>query len=147
MMKDMCNLYPQWQEDPSNFPLPSNHEDACIHARIYCMADRFGLGGLKKMAGQKFKLSLKDMFSGAEFYKAVSFIFENTSDDDILRNIVAEHIYKEKKLYGMFRELDMPMKTIPGLAYHMLKYEWSMQHSLKKRSPMPSWPSLASSLA
>ncbi|KAF1978712.1 hypothetical protein BU23DRAFT_563623 [Bimuria novae-zelandiae CBS 107.79] len=122
----MFASHPQWQDKPNQFPLPVHRDNASIHACVYAIAEKYQLPGLKLTATTKFEASLKVMFSGKKFFETVTTAFTTTPDSDIiLRDIAVKHIYDGKKSYGMYKELDKHMQTIPRLVYHLWKYEWA----------------------
>ncbi|KAJ4352007.1 uncharacterized protein N0V89_007353 [Didymosphaeria variabile] len=124
VMRSIFELYAQWKKDtPDSYAPPINHRDAIIHANVYAIADKYGLLGLKQMVAFKFEESLKLLPPGEEFFEAVTVAFTTTPDTDTtLRNIIAKHVYEEKTISGLYEELDVGMKTTPGLLSNSVQH-------------------------
>ena len=96
-----------------------------IHARMYTLADKYGISDLQDEAETKFKASLENRYPDDDFFDVVKEVFTTTPDTDVyLREAVAEYINKSRKVYGMFEGLDEHLKAIPDLAYHVTKCAW-----------------------
>lgn len=127
VMRNILSTLSERVKFADRFPPSVIHKDAYIHAQVYAIGEKYNLQGLKDLAAFNFEESIEYMFSGVEFFEAVTLVFTSTPETDTsLRDIVAKHIYEEKTLYGMYKELDENMQTTPGLAYHVWKYEWSL---------------------
>lgn len=130
ILQETTDSYDQWEGRLDHFTLPKNHRDACIHAHMYSIADKYGIPVLKDTAAAKFKESIEAMFSGEEFFEAVHAVFTTTPDTNtVLRNMVVEHLHNEMKLYGMHEDFDEEFREMPDLLYLLWKYEWSLPAS------------------
>ncbi|KAH7081155.1 hypothetical protein BKA63DRAFT_405086 [Paraphoma chrysanthemicola] len=107
-------------------PLPVATKDLAIHAKVYAIADKYFIKGLKGAAREKFEKSVRDAFASKHFYDEVDIVFSTTPDNDAsLRDLVAERIMEEKIKYGLGKndDLDAALKEILGLAFRVMQCE------------------------
>ncbi|KAF2634397.1 hypothetical protein P280DRAFT_385650, partial [Massarina eburnea CBS 473.64] len=66
-----------------------NMKAPVFHAKMYAMADKYNIPGLKIVTKRYFKDSIVDSFANQDFYDAIDIIFTSTREDDLgLRNVV-----------------------------------------------------------
>ncbi|KAH7091651.1 hypothetical protein FB567DRAFT_546358 [Paraphoma chrysanthemicola] len=109
-----------------SYSLPLGTEDLSIHAKLYAIADKFFVKGLKDAAREKFEKSIRDTFASKHFYDAVDIVFSTTPDHDAgLRDLLAERIMAEKIKFrlGNNGDLDDALKEVPGLAFRVMQCE------------------------
>jgi len=105
---------------------PTGDLDLSIHTKIYGIADKYFVKGLKQLVRENFRECLENSFAGWSFYQAVNLIFTTTPDTDTgLRDLAAERVSEEKRKYRLCFNMDLKtaLKDIPGLAYMVLSYE------------------------
>ncbi|KAF1945593.1 hypothetical protein EJ02DRAFT_368897 [Clathrospora elynae] len=102
--------------------------DLSTHAKLYSIAEKYFVKGLKVTVREKFKACLNSSFAGKTFYHAAEIVFSTTSDTDTgLRELVAKRVFEEKEKYGLDanEDLNEALKAIPDLAYWVMRYEAS----------------------
>jgi hypothetical protein len=105
---------------------PTGDQDLNIHAKIYALAEKYFVKGLKAQSYEKFEKCWKDSFAGKSFYEAVNIVFTTTPDTDTgLRDLAAKCVSDEKRKYFLDANLDLRkvLKEIPDLAFMVLSYE------------------------
>jgi hypothetical protein len=110
--------------DPAGVPVGTH--DLSIHAKLYSIADKYFVKGLKDVARMKFEQCIDDSFASDAFYDAAMVVFVTTPDTDFgLRDIVTKRVSEEKAKYSLRinEKLDKALRDIPGLAYSVLRYE------------------------
>ena len=114
------------REEKLNLPAPQGARDLGIHAKVYAIADKYKVKGLRETALEKFKYSLERSHTCGFFFEAVDFVYSNTPDSNLtLRDLIAQRLYHDKKKYGLYRRLDDSLRTVPDLAYRILRHEYS----------------------
>ncbi|KAH4862491.1 hypothetical protein HBH75_015400 [Parastagonospora nodorum] len=119
-----------WDEKSETYRQPSSppagDKDLNIHAKIYALADKYFVKGLKALACEKFEECLKASFAARSFYEAIDIVFTTTPDTDTgLRDLAAKRVSEEKQKYCLDANPDLrkALKEIPDLAYMVLSYE------------------------
>ncbi|EAT89577.1 hypothetical protein HBH56_016670 [Parastagonospora nodorum] len=105
---------------------PTGDKDLNIHAKIYALADRYFVKGLKALACEKFEECLEVSFAAKSFYEAINIVFTTTPDTDTgLRDLAVKRVSEEKRKYCLDADPDLrkALKEIPDLAYTVLSYE------------------------
>jgi hypothetical protein len=106
--------------------LPVGAGDLTIHAKVYSMAEKYFVKGLKETSRERFEDCMRNFFAGSTFYEAVEVVFTTTPDTDTgLRDLVAKRISEEKTKYTMEASSDMnqALREIPELAFWVMRYE------------------------
>ncbi|KAF1943876.1 hypothetical protein EJ02DRAFT_501833 [Clathrospora elynae] len=125
LVKYWKELQAQNAEAIGAIPKPTGTEDPITHAKVYALAEKYNLKGLKDLAREKFTASLEHTFPGLEFFNAVDVVFTSTPDNDHgLRKVVAFHLSQQKEMYGMYGRLEHALKSTPSLAFHMIWCEY-----------------------
>ena len=112
-----------------DFPEPSDSQLSGLttHAQMYSLADRYGIGGLKSLAQQKFKPAARRYWASQDFAPAVHIVYTSTPDEDRgLRDIVTETIDEHRNLIKK-PEMEMMVKDLPLLAFDLLKHTWAKE--------------------
>lgn len=105
--------------DPS--PLAAREPNLTVHARVYAAAARYGIGGLKALALDKFKIQLTRHWDCQEFGEAINVVYNSTaSSDKEMREAVANTIGWHGRLLDK-PEIEIAIMEINGLAYELLK--------------------------
>ena len=109
------------------------------HARMYSLADKYGIGGLKVLAQQKFEQAVRQQWDSEEFAPAVHVVYASTPDGDrSLRDVVMETIYSYKSLLQKL-EVETAVRDIPGLAFDLLKYTWARSTGASNQDEPGVW--------
>lgn len=106
--------------------LPIGSEDLIIHARLYALADKYFVKGLKEAVLERFKHCADESFKGEKFYEAANIVFSTTPDTDTgLREVIAKRVSAERLKYRMVDNDDLKkaLQDIPGLAYWVMLQE------------------------
>jgi hypothetical protein len=95
------------------------------HAKVYTVADKYLIRGLKAIASQKFQCAIRhyNLFACDKFYKTIKKILEIIPDGDpSVRDMIVERVRNEKAIYGIqgHTALEDALKNIPNLAYWVM---------------------------
>lgn len=71
-----------YDESSDPYRQPVGTEDCITHAKVYSLADKYFIKGLKETARDKFGSCMRDSFAGSTFYDAVEAVFNTTPDTD-----------------------------------------------------------------
>ncbi|KAK5123686.1 hypothetical protein LTR85_002322 [Meristemomyces frigidus] len=105
--------------DPS--PLATSEPNLTLHAKIYAAADRYGVGGLKALALDKFKIQLTRHWDSHEFAESIHVVYNTTpSSDKDLREAIADTLGWHSRLLDK-PEIEVAILEINGLAYELLR--------------------------
>lgn len=118
---------------PAQIVIPSpggtQPADLLTHAKMYAIADRLIVTGLKALALAKFQSACTHYWDTPEFPAAVEYIFTSTPEEDSgLRNTICAAISKQMQLMKD-EKIKALMMELHGLAYGVLyvkatQYEW-----------------------
>lgn len=106
---------------PEPSPLATKEAHLILHARMYAAAEKYGIGGLKALALDKFKIQLTRHWDAVEFAEAIHVVYSSTppSDKD-MREVVADTLGWHGRLLEK-PEIEVAILDINGLAYELLK--------------------------
>jgi hypothetical protein len=111
---------------------PVSSEDCSIHAKVYSLADKYLVKGLKEAARDKFKSCMRESFAGRAFYDAVYIVFTTTPNRDAgLRDLVIQRVAHEKTRYCLAANPDLEdaLEDMPDLVKRVLRYEVMLHHA------------------
>ncbi|PVI05416.1 hypothetical protein DM02DRAFT_725114 [Periconia macrospinosa] len=110
-------------EDGQRSWLTTAHINApTIHAKVYAIADKYNVRGLKSEAMVKFADATCDCIVNKGFYDAIEVVYSTTMDTDHgLRDIVETNIFDMTKVVGFTEEIENSFKENPDLAMAVLK--------------------------
>ena len=95
-----------------------------IHARVYALAEKFGISGLKALAKKKFELliaSSVDDLIDAGFVDALEEVYTTTVDSDRgLRNVVV-HAFRKEPMLAYQADVRQEIPEIPPLAFDLYR--------------------------
>ena len=92
------------------------------HAKVFAMAVKYQVDGLRDLATVKFEQSVKASWNHDDFAHAVSVIYNSTADNvPQLRNIVVDVIHDHFDTLKHKAEFETVVTSIPALAYTLLK--------------------------
>lgn len=105
--------------DPS--PLASKEPHLVLHARMYAAASTYGIGGLKALALDKFKIQLTRHWDSMELAEAIHIVYTSTpAADKDMREAIADTLGWHSRLLDK-PEIEISIMEINGLAYELLK--------------------------
>ncbi|KAF2440070.1 hypothetical protein P171DRAFT_368958, partial [Karstenula rhodostoma CBS 690.94] len=100
-----------------------NAEQLLTHVKLYEVADKYGVTGLKDLSADKFRRALLKFWNNAEFPIAAHYACSTTPDSDMgLRSHIEKTILAHPKLLSK-PEIEDMLKKFPNLAFRMLKEE------------------------
>jgi hypothetical protein len=110
-----------------SIPTPRPREPMTIrtnpltHARMYAVADFYGVLGLKKLANKKFRDAAREHWDSNDFAKAVEVVYTTTTSQDRgLRRVVKYVLVNHNELLDK-PEIEKVVKEAPDLAYDILR--------------------------
>lgn len=106
---------------PEPSPLASPQPHLVLHARMYAAADKYGIGGLKALSLDKFKIQLTRHWNSDEVAEAIHVVYTSTPPADReMREAVADVLQWHGRLLEK-PEIETVIMEIDGLAYELLK--------------------------
>ncbi|KAF2656476.1 hypothetical protein K491DRAFT_596932 [Lophiostoma macrostomum CBS 122681] len=91
------------------------------HAKMYILADKYQILGLKKLSLQKFNQHPSFCFGNEDFEQAARLVYENTLDTDLeLRQIIANLAHRDLKNRGITGDIQAFLNSVPELAVCIL---------------------------
>lgn len=100
--------------------LTGSSSQLLIHAKMYEVADKYDVVGLKELAREKFSRGCKHFWNSSDFHIASTHAFSTTPDDDDgLRSLVSQTIARHMELAQM-PEIRALMMQFNGLALGIL---------------------------
>ena len=102
-------------------PLNGESSQPLLHAKIYEIAEKYEVKGLKDLAREKFKRSCEQFWDNDVFAVAAHHVFSTTPDSDKgLRDLVSLTISKHMCLMDK-PEIEALLTEFNGLAFGLLK--------------------------
>ena len=93
------------------------------HARMYALADKYQISGLKALAQRKFQKAALQHWNSEEFAPALHIVYTSTLEEDRgLRDVVISTISRDRLLEKP--EVRAVVKGLPELAFGLLMYIW-----------------------
>lgn len=106
---------------PEPSPLASKEPHLVLHARMYAAASTYGIGGLKALALDKFKIQLTRHWDSMELAEAIHIVYTSTpAADKDMREAIADTLGWHSRLLDK-PEIEISIMEINGLAYELLK--------------------------
>lgn len=97
-------------------------EQLVIHPKMYEVADKYDVAGLKDLVAHKFKASCKAYWDKPAFAQAAHYAFSTTPENDMgLRSIVAKVICENIDALINKPEIEVLLTEFGGLSYQLLK--------------------------
>ncbi|KAF1810899.1 hypothetical protein P152DRAFT_460190 [Eremomyces bilateralis CBS 781.70] len=100
-------------------PTPEPHLMA--HARVYALADKYHIAGLKTLAGAKFACQVQTHWAGEEFADSLVEVYENSLETDRGLRDVCLQVFREHREIAERREIQEAVKGTPELAWELLR--------------------------
>ncbi|PVH95408.1 hypothetical protein DM02DRAFT_537435 [Periconia macrospinosa] len=91
------------------------------HAKVYAIAEKYGVAGLKTLAQNKFAQQMELHLDSDELPEACQEAYESTVDTDRgLRNIVIQTFRSHPEL-SLRKDVEMALRDTPGLAFELFR--------------------------
>lgn len=114
----ICRTCEQAAGQPSQ--RSQNGDCLIIHAKIYAIAEKYFVAGLKELAMEKFKAACTSSWDDAAFPVAVNIVYQTTPESDLgLRGVVLDTITSRLSLIGK-PEIQVLLAEGNGLALGVL---------------------------
>lgn len=100
--------------------------DLVFHAKMYAIAEKYGVSGLKTLALQRFESLVAETWNSFDFLDAIREIYSSTIDTDRgLRNVVI-HIFRSHPELALDLETQAVVKEVPGFAFDLFKMHYNI---------------------
>ncbi|CAI6311217.1 unnamed protein product [Periconia digitata] len=116
----------QLAEDPFDLAPTKPEVDAekphlITHAKVYAIAEKYGVTGLKSLAQKKFAQQIELHLDSDELPEACQEAYESTVDTDRgLRNIVIQ-AFRTNPALSLRKDVEMAVRETPGLAFELFR--------------------------
>jgi hypothetical protein len=110
-------------EDPADFiQAPETCPELVAHARVYILAEKYLIGGLKTLALRKFTTSVHDHFNVDSFLQAMEEVYSTTLESDKgLRDIIIRTLYQQRHLLDR-KEIQVILKDLGEATFDLAMY-------------------------
>lgn len=97
-----------------------------IHAKVYAIAEKYAINGLKVLARRKFSSQVKEHLSSEELPLAMQEVYESTVDSDRgLRDIVIQ-TFRANPDIARRADVETIVKETPNLAWELFRVGWGL---------------------
>jgi hypothetical protein len=97
-----------------------------VHAKVYALAEKYGIMGLKGLARSKFTTQAAVHYTTAEFAQAMELVYESTVDSDRgLRDVVIQAFRSHPEL-AQREDVEDVVRETPGLAWELFRVGWGL---------------------
>jgi hypothetical protein len=97
-----------------------------IHAKVYALAEKYGIMGLKALARRKFASQAKEHISSTELPWAMKEVYESTVDSDRgLRDIVIQ-TFRANPDIARRPDVEDVVRETPSLAWELFRVGWGL---------------------
>lgn len=132
-----CNYNCQNQNIP---PVSGTSKQLLIHAKMYEIAEKYDVAGLKDLAIEKFSVACHYFWDDDQFAIAAQHVYSSTPDEDTgLRSLVDTTIYKHLELVGK-PKIKAIMAQSNGLALGVLEKVIENNQEISKSTGNKSRP-------
>ena len=108
-------------EDDEEYETDDSH--LLTHTRVYALAEKYGIPGLKALAKRKFECQMACFYDSPEFADAVEEVYCSTIDSDRgLRDVVIQAFRSHPQLAST-QDVFAVIKRTPNLAFELWKTE------------------------
>ncbi|KAF2679206.1 hypothetical protein K458DRAFT_119023 [Lentithecium fluviatile CBS 122367] len=91
------------------------------HAKVYAIAEKYGISGLKTLARKKFAHQIEAHLGSEELPEACQEAYESTVDTDRgLRDVIIQTFRSHPDL-SLRKDMEMTVKETPGLAFELFR--------------------------
>jgi hypothetical protein len=96
------------------------------HAKVYAIAEKYCISGLKSLARQKFTTQASVHFTTTEFADAMQEVYESTVDSDRgLRDVIIQAFRSHPEL-AQREDIEDVVRETPGLAWELFRVGWGL---------------------
>ncbi|KAI4622193.1 hypothetical protein J4E83_004933 [Alternaria metachromatica] len=107
---------------PTALPIPGSPTQLMVHAKLYEIADKYDVVGLKELVIEKFKRACHSFWNDPSFAAAAHHVFSTTPEHDKgLRDIVSKTIAEHMTELVKKPEVEALLTEFNGLAFGLLK--------------------------
>ncbi|KAF2464239.1 uncharacterized protein BDR25DRAFT_97482 [Lindgomyces ingoldianus] len=116
----------EFEEDPfetAQAEPESNVEKPYLvtHAKVYAIAEKYGISGLKSLARKKFAHQIELHFSSSELPEACQEAYETTVDSDRgLRDVIIQTFRAHPEL-SLRKDVELAVRETPSLAFELFR--------------------------
>ncbi|KAK7511701.1 uncharacterized protein IWZ02DRAFT_436663 [Phyllosticta citriasiana] len=97
-----------------------------VHAKVYAIAEKYGITGLKDLARSKFAAQAEHYWSLTEFADSIPEVYETTVDSDRgLRDVVIQS-FREHPQLARSKDMELVVRDTPGLAWELFRLGWGL---------------------
>jgi hypothetical protein len=112
---------------PSSTPAVISPDSMLVHAKVFAMAVKYQVDGLRDLAVSKFTEAVKAGWDHESFAHTIFTVYNSTTDDATdLREIVADTIFDHFEALKNKDEVEVVVSSTGGLAYNLLKRSSTM---------------------
>ncbi|KAF1994640.1 hypothetical protein P154DRAFT_367263 [Amniculicola lignicola CBS 123094] len=91
------------------------------HAKVYAIAEKYGIPGLKSLARKKFAHQIEMHFASPELPEACQEAYETTVDSDRgLRDVVIQTFRAHPEI-SLRKDVELAMRETPGLSFELFR--------------------------
>ncbi|KAF2732389.1 hypothetical protein EJ04DRAFT_413113, partial [Polyplosphaeria fusca] len=91
------------------------------YAKVYALAEKYDVLGLKQLDIDKFVASSTDHFTNSGFFDAIDAVYMSTVDTDLeLRDIVADYVCYDLETFGLCERLEKKLEYVPDPAFRVM---------------------------
>lgn len=99
----------------------SEESDLMVHAKVYAIAEKYGIAGLKALARRKFITQVDEHWSDGSFPAAIEEVYESTVDTDRgLRDVVIQTFRSHPDLMQR-KDVEEVARMTPQLSWELFK--------------------------
>jgi len=117
-----CYVAPTAPTAPTALPITGPSTQLMVHAKLYEIADKYDVVGLKELVIEKFKRACHSFWNDPSFAAAAHHVFSTTPEHDKgLRDIVSKTIAEHMAELVKKPEVEALLTEFNGLAFGLLK--------------------------
>ncbi|GME35200.1 btb poz-like protein [Neofusicoccum parvum] len=122
-----CSYESESEDESSSDQAPSH---LVVHAKVYAIAEKYGITGLKSLARRKYASQLFEdshwSTRTAEFAESIMEVYESTVDTDRgLRDLVIQ-AFREHPELARSRDIELVIRDTPGAAWELFRLGWGL---------------------
>lgn len=100
--------------------------DLLVHARVYALAEKYGVQGLKTLACNKFERLAAHRWAEPDFLEAAEEVYTSTIESDRdLRNVVLQS-FRQRPELARRSDVQDTVQHIPPLAFDLYRMSWGV---------------------
>lgn len=129
--KEELDAYDWDTQSASSIEADTETAHLIIHAKVYALAEKYGINGLKALARKKFSSQVKEHLSSEEFPLAMQEVYESTVDSDRgLRDIVIQ-TFRANPDIARRADVEVVVKETPNLAWELFRVGWGLPIAIR----------------